>query len=187
MHKILILKENEKVVLPIVWLGKETDLSYTVSLSGKGAEVSMLVLLLGRDSQSVVVKTNVYHLKPDTKSKVVIRGVLTDRASADFSGLVKIEPGAKGANAWLAAHLLLLSKHSAGRAVPSLEISENDIKAGHATTVGRVNDLELFYLMSRGLSKKIATNLIVQGFLQSMLDEFPQNLAKKARKEVQYI
>ena len=64
---------------------------------------------------------------------------------------------------------------------------ENDIKAGHATTVGRVNDLELFYLQSRGLSEKTAKTLIVQGFLNSMLQEFPKDLSERAKKELEYI
>ena len=109
--------------------------------------------------------------------------VLAERV--DINGLVKIEKGAKGTNAWLAAHLLLLSEKAKGKAIPSLEILENDIKAGHATTVGRINDLEMFYLMSRGLPKKVAKSMIVTGFLQSMISQFPKQLAGKAAKALQ--
>ena len=87
--------------------------------------------------------------------------------------MVKINKNAKKTNAWLAVHLLLLSDKASGRAIPALEILENDIKAGHATTVGKVNDLEMFYLQSRGLSKKQAKQLIVEGFLKSVLDQMP--------------
>lgn len=187
MLKELIIKANEKVVLPVLWLGKEKKLDYNIVLSARGAEVTVLLLLLGRKGQILKLDINIYHRKPDTKSKIIVKGALTDKAEVDFNGLVKIEPGATGTNAWLAAHLLLLSDQAKGRAVPSLEISENDIKAGHATTVGKVNDLELFYLMSRGLSEETAKQLIVQGFFESILSEFPESLAKKAGKELKYL
>ena len=153
MNREIVVNENQYVLLPILWLGEETQISYDIRLAGNGAGITLLALLLGKQSQKVDIRTNIYHQKPETKSKIIVRGALTDNSSVDFNGLVKIEPGAKGTNAWLAAHLLLLSNKAKGRAVPSLEILENDIKAGHATTVGRVNDLELFYLMSRGLSQ----------------------------------
>jgi Fe-S cluster assembly protein SufD len=153
-------------------------------LAGNGAKVSFLMLLLGQKNDRLDIRANIYHEKPNTQSKVIMRGALTDSAFANFDGLIKIEPGAKGTNAWLAAHILLLSKKAKGRAVPNLEILENDIKAGHATTVGRVNDLELFYLMSRGLSEQSAKTLIVKGFLKSMIEEFPEKMSDTAKKRI---
>ncbi len=180
----IVVKKNEEVVLPILWTGEETELSYSIKLSQRGASIKFLALLLGKENQSLTLKVQVTHMAPDTKSNVVIKSALTDSAKVDIDGLVKIEPGAKGTNAWLAAHLLLLSEKAKGRAVPSLEILENDIKAGHATTVGRINDMEMFYLMSRGLSKETAKQLIVEGFLQSMIAEFSEALAKKAKTSI---
>ncbi len=180
----IIVKENQELVLPVLWLGEETQLSYNIMLAGKGASITLFILLLGRDTNRLDLKTNIYHQKPETKSKIIVKGALDGNAQVNYDGLVKVEPGAKGTNAWLAAHLLLLSNKAKGRAVPSLEILENDIKAGHATTVGRVNDLELFYLMSRGISEKIAKALIIQGFLSSILGAFPPTVIKKAEKEL---
>ena len=184
MTEEIIIKKNEEQILPILWTGEETQLHYDIKLQGKGAKITLLVLLLGRDTQKVDLKTNVYHQNQQTTSKIIVKGALNDSAAIFFDGLVKIEPGATGTNAWLAAHILLLSNKAKGIAVPSLEILENDIKEGHATTVGRVNDMELFYLMSRGLSDQMAKTLIVQGFLNSLLAEFPEKLANKARKEL---
>lgn len=184
--KKVIIKENEQKIIPVLWTGKETELSYDITLGGRGASVKFLGLLLGKEQQSLSLKVLVTHQAPETKSEIVIKSTLTDSAKVDISGLVKIESGAVGTNAWLAAHLLLLSEKAKGIAIPSLEILENDIKAGHATTVGRLNDMELFYLMSRGLSRQTAKQLVVQGFLQSMIEQFPQALAKKAGKELSF-
>lgn len=180
--KNIIVKKNEEKVITILWTGEETELEYSIKLAEEGASINFLGLLLGNQTQSLTLKVSVYHNAPQTVSKVIIKSALTDSAKVDIDGLVKIEQGAKGTNAWLAAHLLLLSEKAKGRAVPSLEILENDIKAGHATTVGRINDMEMFYLMSRGLSKFAARKLIVEGFLQEMIGQFPKALAVKAEK-----
>jgi Fe-S cluster assembly protein SufD len=177
-YKLRIKKENEEIVIPVVWIGKEKEINYDISLDGVGSSLIFLMLLLGEKEGKVKININVNHQAKETKSKVIIKGVINDSASVDFEGLVKIEKGSKGANAWLSANLLLLSKTAKGRAMPALEILENDIKAGHATTVGKVNDQELFYLMSRGLSKTKARDLIIQGFLSGFLNDFPDGKIK---------
>lgn len=180
----VVVKKNEEKVIALLWTGDETEISYDIKLAGPGASIKFLGLLIGKAAQSLNLHVTVTHQAVQTISKVIIKSALTDNAKVDIEGLVKIQQGAKGTNAWLAAHLLILSEKAKGRAVPSLEILENDIKAGHATTVGRINDLEIFYLMSRGLSRETARRLIVEGFLQEMIEQFPEELAIKARKEL---
>ncbi|HSW47527.1 MAG TPA: SufD family Fe-S cluster assembly protein [Candidatus Saccharimonadales bacterium] len=180
----VVVKKNEEKIITVLWTGEETEVSYDIMLTEPGASIKFLGLLIGKDTQSLNMHVTVTHEAPQTTSKVIIKSALTDSAKVDIEGLVKINPGAKGTNAWLAAHLLLLSEKAKGRAVPSLEILENDIKAGHATTVGRINDMEIFYLMSRGISRQTAKSLIVEGFLQEMISQFPDNLAKKAQLEL---
>ncbi len=178
--KTIIVKANEKKVIPILWIGKETELSYDIKLTGANSSVDFMGLLLGKENQSLSLSVRVEHKAAQTKSNVIIKSALTDNAKVEIDGLVKINQGSIGTNTWLAAHILLLSDKAKGKAIPSLEILENDIKAGHATTVGRINDLEIFYLMSRGLSHKKAKELIIQGFLREMIDKFPLLLSKKA-------
>jgi Fe-S cluster assembly protein SufD len=180
----IIVKENEELVLPALWIGEEKELVYNIALAGKGASVKFLGLLLGNDNQSLKIKITVTHQAENTTSEVIIKSALRDASSVFFDGLIKIEPGAKGTNAWLAAHLLLLSQKARGIAVPNLEILENDIKAGHAATVGRINDLEMFYLMSRGIPEEKAKSLIVDGFFENLITRFPDKLQKKAREHL---
>src|SRR5436189_3000556 len=139
MHQEIIVKQNEKLLLPILWTGEETELSYSISLAGRGASITFLALLLGKESQNLKLKTNIYHQAQDTKSEIIVKSALQDTSQVHFDGLIKIEHGAKGTNAWLAAHMLLLSNKAKGSAIPNLEIQENDIKAGQDTNVGRVN------------------------------------------------
>jgi Fe-S cluster assembly protein SufD len=183
MNKIIV-KENEKRVIPFLWTGEDSELSYDIKLTEIGASIVFLGLLIGKEKQNLNLNVTVEHIAPQTTSQVIIKSALTDSSMVNIEGLVKVNKGAKGTNAWLAAHLLLLSASAKGRAVPSLEILENDIKAGHGTTVGRLNEMEIFYLMSRGLSRALAKNLIVEGFLQEMISKFPKKLAEKAQKEL---
>ncbi len=183
IHKEIIISENQDVIIPLLWTGKESEISYSIILNGRGAKITFLALLLGKYSDTLQLNMKVIHQAQNTKSEVIVRSTLADSAQVIFNGLVSIASGAKGSNAWLAAHMLLLSTRAKGQAIPSLEILENDIKAGHATTVGRVDNNELFYLMSRGIPKQKAKTLIVEGFLQSMISHFPKNLVEKARKE----
>lgn len=178
----VVIKRNEERVIPLLWTGEETELNYTITLAEPGAKVQFQGLLLGQDAQNLALDVTVVHAAHQTESQVVIKSALTESAKVDIKGLVKVEQGAKGTKTWLAAHLLLLSDKAKGLAIPSLEILENDIKAGHATTVGRLDEMQLFYLMSRGLSKKQAKHLIVSGFLQEMIDQFPKELQAKAQK-----
>lgn len=182
-----VLAKDQKKIIPLIWTGEENEINYQINLVGQGSDVTLLMLLLGKNQNSLKVTTNIIHQGPDTKSRVIIKGALDDMSKIDFEGKVVIEKGAKRSNAWLAAHLLLLSNSASGSAVPNLEISENEVKAGHASTVGKVSDTELFYLMSRGLTEKASTKLIVQGFLESILNEFPLKDAKIARKNLKWI
>jgi Fe-S cluster assembly protein SufD len=175
MNKKILIKTAGEKIIPVIWTGKEKNIDYNILLSKTGASVKFLMLLLGSKDSTVKININIIHQKPHTVSKVIVKGVLKDDCNIDFNGLVKIDKGAKLSNAWLSANLMLLSKQAKGRAVPALEILENDVKAGHATTVGKVNENEIFYLMSRGLSKEKAKKIIINGFLSGFLKEFPKS------------
>jgi Fe-S cluster assembly protein SufD len=154
----------------------EEFINLSIELKGDGSSIRILGLLIGKKQDRLDIKINVSHIGQNTKSEIIFKGALEDEAGVNFEGLVKINKKAKKTNAWLAVHLLLLSDKANGRAIPSLEILENDIKAGHATTVGKVNDLEMFYLQSRGLPKQKAKQLIVEGFLKSVMDQMPKEV-----------
>lgn len=184
MSQQIVVKRDEERFIPLLWTGKETELGYEIVLAEPGASVTFRGLLIGRSDQNLALDIKVRHEAPNTTSDVVVKAALSDMTKTDITCLTTVVPGAKGANAWLAAHILLLSNKAKGLAIPSLEILENDIKAGHATTVGQPSELELFYMMSRGLSREVAKQLLVQGFLEDIISTFPPALARRAAKEL---
>src|SRR5690606_26288054 len=94
-------------------------------------------------------------------------------AQSIFNGIGKIEHGASKSNAQQESRVLMLSSKARGDANPILLIDENDVMAGHAASVGRVDPTQLYYMMSRGISKEEAERLIIHGFLAPVVNSLP--------------
>lgn len=186
----IIVKKNEEKILPFVWInGKNASVDYRVELLGEGANCHILGVLLGSQISELVFSITIIHKAPKTKSRVTLRGVFNDQSSFSNDGLVRIEKGAKGADGFYSSKILLFD-NAQGRSIPSLEIDENDLKAGHASTVGRPDESQLFYLKSRGLSKKQAEQLIITGFFDSVIRLLPkkyhQTITEKINSCIKY-
>ena len=143
----------------------EPNQDLEVVLAGIGAKIEIEGVWQGKGEEQFSGNLRIVHKAPETVSKVNIRGVMFDKSQANLDGLIRIEKGAKGADGFLRADFLLFDEAKA-RPLPYLEILENEVKAGHAATVTRVDDEQLFYLQSRGLTKSQAEKTIVEGFLK---------------------
>ena len=110
------------------------------------------------------------HQAPNTTSDFAFKGALRDEASAVWRGMIRVEPDAQKTNAYQENRNLMLSPTTHAVPIPGLEIMANDVRCTHGATVGRVDREQLFYLMSRGLSRGEAERLIVRGFFQNILD-----------------
>jgi Fe-S cluster assembly protein SufD len=98
---------------------------------------------------------------------------MRDEATAIINGVTKIEKGATYANGEQTERVLMLSPKARGDANPMLLIDEDEVKAGHAASVGQVNENQLYYLMSRGISREQAQKLIIYGFLAPIVTAIP--------------
>ena len=107
------------------------------------------------------------------------RGVILNSSALVFNGIGRIIKGAKGSDAQQESRVLMLSRRGRGEANPLLLIDENDVTAGHAASVGRVDEQQLYYLMSRGLPEKVARKLVIRGFIGEVLSQMPTNQAQQ--------
>lgn len=160
---MIIVGKNQTKLIPIELIG---DKKLEVILAGENAKVEVVGLVLGKGQEERSLDAYVVHAAPNTKSDVRVKGVLRNQSKFDFRGNVKIEKGAKGSDAYLRSDVLLFDDAKMGDDTPALEILEPDVKAGHAATVGKVDENMIFYLMSRGLSRKQAEEMIVEGFVR---------------------
>lgn len=104
--------------------------------------------------------------KPNLQYDIKIKAVLWENAFFDIEAVLRIETGAKETNTYLKIDCLMMSDRAQARVIPSLEIMEDSVKSGHGATVSSIDEEQLYYLMSRGITKAEAENLIVEGFLK---------------------
>lgn len=142
-------------------------------LKGNGSNSDAKAISIGRNAQQMSLTTGAVHFGRSSESNMVTRAVMKDSATAIINGITKIEKGATKANGVQVEKVLMLSPKSRGDANPILLIDEDDVKAGHAASVGQVNPDQVYYLMSRGISKQDAERLIIHGFLAPVVSEIP--------------
>jgi Fe-S cluster assembly protein SufD len=142
-------------------------------LIGPGAACEMLGLYFGSGAQHVDVHTLQDHRAPHTTSDLLYRGAVKDTARSVFAGLIRVHPGAQKTNAFQANRNLILSEGARSDSIPKLEIMANDLRCTHGSATSRLNEEHIFYLMSRGLSRKQATFMIVEGFFADVFDRIP--------------
>jgi len=110
------------------------------------------------------------HAAPNCTSDLLYKGALRDYSRAVYSGWVHVRPGAQKTSAMQTSRNIVLSEHAKADAIPNLEIEANDVRCGHAASVGPVDEETVFYLQSRGIERAEAERLIVSGFFQEVLD-----------------
>ncbi|KFN92367.1 iron-sulfur cluster assembly protein [Tetragenococcus muriaticus 3MR10-3] len=150
-------------------------------LEGKGSHAEVKAVAISAGSQNQVVDTRVTNQATHSIGHILQHGVIRDRAGLTFNGIGHILQGAKGSDAQQESRVLMLSNKARGDANPILLIDENEVTAGHAASVGRVDPEEMYYLMSRGLPREEAERLVIRGFLSSVLTEIP---VKEVEKEL---
>lgn len=146
---------------------------------GSHSEVKAVAISAGRQTQGI--DTRVTNYGKHSIGHILQHGVIRERGTLTFNGIGHIIKGAKGADAQQESRVLMLSDQARGDANPILLIDENEVTAGHAASVGRVDPEEMYYLMSRGLRRVDAEKLVIRGFLGSVLTAIP---VKEVRQEL---
>ncbi|SFD49792.1 Fe-S cluster assembly protein SufD [Bacillus sp. OV194] len=156
----------------------------TTHLVGDGSFTDTKTVNIGQGDQKQNFVTQIFHHGKSSEGYILTHGVMKDSASSIFNGITKIEHGATKSNGEQTERVLMLSEKARGDANPILLIDEDDVTAGHAASVGRIDPIQLFYLMSRGISKAEAERLIIHGFLGPVVNEMPLESVKKRLVEV---
>jgi Fe-S cluster assembly protein SufD len=142
-------------------------------LVGRGATGNLRAVYFGEGTQTLDFRTFQQHAAPDTTSNLLFKGVVDDHSRSVYTGLIKVEKDGRGTNAYQTNRNIKLSEHAWVESVPNLEIETNDVRCSHASTVGPIDEDQRFYLESRGVRTDVAERLIVAGFFDEVLEEFP--------------
>jgi Fe-S cluster assembly protein SufD len=146
---------------------------FDFTLAGEGASVKTHGLYFGVDDQHKDLRISLNHQAPRTTSYALYKGAVRDRSRTVFQGLIEVNPGASGTDAYLSNKNLVLNDGARADSLPQLKIDTNDVRCSHGSTTGKVNDDEVFYLTTRGFSKEEARLFIAQGLFAELVDEAP--------------
>ena len=172
----------------IVWSSGFLGGAYTRSrlesvMNESGASSENVEVVFGTGTQRFDTVSNITHIGPNTSGHAISKGVVKDKSRSLFKGMIRIEKDAKNSRAYLAEHGMILSKDALADAIPGLEISTNEVKATHSASVAQINEEEIFYLTSRGLSENDAKKLIIVGFFEPLVERIPvPEIAKRIRR-----
>lgn len=153
--------------------GKWSKSNVEARFEGPGARCEMLGLFFASGSEFFDHHTLQDHTAPNCFSDLLYKGVLRDTSRTVFSGLIRVEPGAQKTDAYQTNRNLLLSDAARADSIPNLEIGANDVRCSHGASVGPIDKEQLFYLMARGLSRRDAERMIVDGFLEPIVSRIP--------------
>ncbi len=142
-------------------------------LTGQGAESDQLAVYFGDGEQMLDFRTLQDHDAPNTRSDLLFKGAVEDTARSVYSGLVHLRTDARKANASQTNRNLVLTEGASAESIPNLRIEANDVRCSHASTVGPIDDDQLYYLESRGIPPEEAERLIVLGFFDDVFERLP--------------
>ncbi len=155
--------------------GKYMKSDYFSLLNGDSSSSDIMLLSLSSKKNMHNFHTESRHMANGTSSQIFSNTVVSGRAKSLCTGNVYIDENAFSSNGYETQKTLLLSSTAEGDAIPNLEIHNHDVKCSHGSTIGRIDEEKLFYLMSRGLPRREAERVIVLGFFMPLLEVIGDN------------
>ncbi|MEM4397166.1 MAG: SufD family Fe-S cluster assembly protein [Candidatus Woesearchaeota archaeon] len=159
--------------------GKLNRIKINVYHNTGNSESRIYSCFLGNNNDVIDITTNTIHDSENTKSDILVKGVLNQKSQSVYRGKIKITEKGNKTISFLSDHSLLLGENSYSYSIPSLEIDTNDVKASHSASTGKIEKELLFYLMSRGINKQEAEKLITKGFLFDIFNKISDENIKK--------
>lgn len=149
---------------------------FTVELSVENIEVDIFGLFTGKNADQFKVETVQHHKAPRSTSNLFIKGVFDGQSKFNYQGLIRIEKEGQHSHAYQKNQNLILSSEVFVESKPYLEILANDVFCTHGSTTGKLSKDEVYYLQTRGISEKSAQRLLVEGFMNDIIDKIREKV-----------
>ncbi len=144
-----------------------------IDLDGEGSTGKMSGFYFTDGEQHLDHDTQQNHNAPHTTSDLLFKGALKENSRSVWQGMIYVAPGAQKTDGYQANRNLVLSKNARADSIPGLEILADDVRCTHGATVGQMEEEHIFYLMARGLPRREAEKLVVDGFFDPILQRIP--------------
>ncbi len=156
-----------------------------IVLDGKGGRAEDYSILLCGGASQFDLNYSSIHRAEGTFSHNIFNSVLRDESRCVYDGIIRIEPGGSKANALLETHSMILGEKASSNQIPQLEIKTDDVKATHSATVSKIDDDELFYMQSKGITLEDAKKMAVAGFLEGVVLRLSQGARDKIMNAIE--
>ena len=167
-------------------MGSKVTMLYPCSvLIGKNAKTDYIGVAYAGEGQYQDTGCKVYHLAENTSSSIISKGISMYGGVSSYRGLIDIRKGAINSKSNVRCDGLMLDNKSKALTFPAMDVHENDVKVAHEAAVGKVEEDQLFYLMSRGLSEDEAIKLIVSGFIEPLIKALPMEYAVELNRLIE--
>ncbi len=176
----VVVERNGSVDWIFGALGSKLTKNYSdLNLVGQGSTGKISGFYFTDDQQHLDHDTQQNHLAPYTTSDLLFKGALLDQSRSVWQGMIYVAPNATRTDGYQVNRNLVLSKKARADSIPGLEILTDDVKCSHGATVGKIDEDQVFYLLSRGLTREVAERLIVEGFFDPIMQRIPFDGVKK--------
>jgi Fe-S cluster assembly protein SufD len=144
-----------------------------IDLRGEGAEGRMSGFYFADSHQHLDHDTQQNHFAASTTSDLLYKGALIEKSRSVWQGMIYVAPGAQKTDGYQANRNLVLSKHARADSIPGLEIMANDVRCTHGATVSQLEEEPIYYLMTRGLPRREAERMVINGFFGQIMERIP--------------
>lgn len=167
-------------------IGSQVNMKYPACiLAGKYAKGTCISIAVASKGQYQDAGARMIHLAPETSSNIISKSIVHSGGVANYRGTVRIHSKAKNSRSHVECDTLILDENSKSDTIPKNEMFNNESFIEHEATVSKINEEQLFYLMSRGISKEEATQMIIMGFIQPFSRELPMEYAVELNRLLQ--
>ncbi len=170
-HQKAVVERQGAVQWTIGALGSRlAKVNQHVVLAGDYADAQVNGVLFTEGRQHLSYHTLQHHQRPSCRSDLLYKAALQDASRTVWRGMIKVDPAAQQTDGYQRNDNLMLSHESRADSIPGLEIEADDVRCTHGSTTGRIDDQQVFYCRSRGLTRNEAVRLVVTGFFQQVFD-----------------
>lgn len=158
-------------------------LASDILLTGEGATCKISGAVLCHGSNASDIRLDIRHIAAGCSSTQSFRTIAAGNAKCSFHGKIIVSVGAQKTEAYQESHSILLSENAKVETLPQLEIYADDVKCSHGATIGKLDENEIFYMRSRGISEKQASEMLLHAFISPVIDLIPESTEKEYIKQ----
>jgi Fe-S cluster assembly scaffold protein SufB len=183
--RVEVARDARCVWVPVHLGGRLTKQRLDIVTAERGADMRHSGLYFTEGNEHLDLFTTDLHEEGDTTGDTVWKGALTGESRASYEGLIQIVRGAQNTNTYLQTHSMLLSPNAKGDAIPSLIVETDNVSASHGGTVGEIDENQVFYMMSRGIPRREAVRILVEGYFEPVVQVIEdESLAELVRGRI---